>query len=67
MLLDCKHLGLGEHIDSCMADIIPTDRGSKKDTFTALSASFALDEKVLALLLNSPINNLEDLRFYFTQ
>lgn len=50
-----------------MADIIPTDKGSKKDTFTALSASVALDEKVLALLLTSPMDNLEDLRFYFTE
>ena len=28
---------------------------------------FGLDQKVLALLLASPMDNLEDLRFYFTE
>ena len=54
------------HLTVAMADTIPIDKGSKKDTFAALSLGFGLDQKVLALLLASPMDNLEDLHFYFT-
>ena len=50
-----------------MADIIPTDRGSKDRTFAALATDFNLDPKVLALFMASPMDNLEDLRFYFSE
>ena len=46
-----------------MADIIPTDKGSKDRTFAALATDFNLDPKVLALFMASPMDNLEDLRF----
>ena len=49
-----------------MADGRPTDKGTKALTFAALAKDFDLGEKVLALLLASPLDNLEDFRFYFT-
>jgi len=49
-----------------MAEITPSERGSKAATFRGLIEDFKLDEKVLALLMKSPMDNLEDLRFYFT-
>ena len=45
----------------------PTDRGNKQSTFKALADDFKMDEKVLALLMSSPMENLEDFRFYFTE
>ena len=43
----------------------PVDQGSKEATFTALSAAFKLDDRITALLLESPMENLHDFRFYF--
>ena len=48
-----------------MADNAPVDRGSKEATFAALAPDFKLDDKVRTLFLNGPMENLEDLRFYF--
>ena len=50
-----------------MVDIAPTDKSNKKQTFTALAAGFSLDEKVRDLFLASPMENLEDFRYYFTE
>jgi hypothetical protein len=49
------------------AEIIPSEKGTKEATFTCLSKDFNLDDKVLALLMASPMDNLEDFRFYFTE
>ena len=43
----------------------PVDRGSKEETFTALTADFGFHDKVTALFLKSPMENLEDFRYYF--
>ena len=48
-----------------MADIVPTQRENKKETFEALCSDFNIDVKVQELLIQSPMENLEDLRFYF--
>ena len=43
----------------------PVDQGSKEATFTALAAAFKLDGRITTLLLKSPMENLQDFRFYF--
>ncbi len=43
----------------------PVDRGSEEETFTALTADFGFHDKVGALFLKSPMENLEDFRYYF--
>ena len=43
----------------------PVNQGSKEATFTALAAAFKLDGKITALFLKSPMENLQDFRFYF--
>ena len=43
----------------------PVDRGSKEETFIALTADYGFDEKVRGLFLKSPMENLEDSRYYF--
>ena len=43
----------------------PVDQGSKEATFTALAAAFKLDDRITALFLKSPMENLQDFRFYF--
>ena len=48
-----------------MADNVPVDKGSKEATFTALAADSKFDDKVRALFLDEPMENLEDFRFYF--
>jgi hypothetical protein len=45
--------------------LIPTDRGGKEATFTALSNDFGFDNKVRDLFLKGPMENLEDFRYYF--
>ena len=52
---------------AAMADIIPTIKGSKDRTFAASATDFILDAKVLVLLMSSPMDNSEDLRFYFSE
>jgi hypothetical protein len=46
--------------------VAPIQKATKEETFTGLAADFNLDKKVLALLLASPMESLEDLRFYFS-
>ena len=43
----------------------PVDKGSKEETFTALTANFGFHDKVRDLFLKSPMENLEDFRYYF--
>jgi len=43
----------------------PADKGSKEATFTALAADFKFDDKIRALFLAGPMENLEDFRYYF--
>ena len=42
----------------------PVDQGSKEATFIALAAAFKLDDRITALFLKSPMENLLDFRFY---
>jgi hypothetical protein len=49
------------------AEIVPSEKGSKEPTFACLAKDFNLDDKVLALLMASPMDNLEDFRFYFSE
>ena len=49
------------------AEIVPSAKGSKEATFACLAKDFNLDDKVLALLMKSPMDNLEDFRFYFSE
>ena len=50
-----------------MADTVPTDKGSKEATFRSLVDDFKLDERVYGLFIASPMDTLEDLRFYFAE
>ena len=50
-----------------MVDIAPIDKSNKEPTFTALAAGFSLDDTVRDLFLASPMENLEDFRYYFTE
>ena len=50
-----------------MADPIPVEKGSKAATFGALQQNFKLDAKVLAWLIASPMETLEDFRFYWSE
>ena len=50
-----------------MAEITPVDKNSKEETFTALADSFKFDDKIKALFLDGPMENLEDFRFYFAE
>ena len=43
------------------------DRGNKEATPTALAADFTLDDKVRDLFLKSPMETLEDFRYYFAE
>ena len=47
--------------------LAPAQKGTKEETFTALCKDFTLDPKVLKLLIDSPLENLEDFRFYFAK
>ena len=48
-----------------VTEIVPVDQGSKEATFIALTAAFGLDDRIRALFLKSPMENLQDFRFYF--
>ena len=43
----------------------PVDQGSKEATFTVLTAAFGLGDGIRTLFLNGPMENLQELRFYF--
>ena len=45
-----------------MADVAPTDKGSKEETFSALAKDFNLDDRVKTLFLNGSMDNLEVFR-----
>ena len=49
-----------------MPDIVPAQRSSKTETFQALCKDFNVDNHVLKVFEDSPIENLEEFRFYFT-
>ena len=49
-----------------MAEIIPSDKGSREATFAALADDFKLDDKAKTIFLDSPIENLEDFRYHGT-
>ena len=44
----------------------PLQTGSKEVTFAALAATYGFTNKVTNLLLSSPMESLEDFRYYFT-
>ena len=48
-------------------DPMPVQKATREETFKCLVQDFALDEKVLKKLIESPIQNLEEFRFYFVQ
>lgn len=48
-----------------MAEEAPIDKGSKEETFTDLAKDFNFDDKVKDLFLKGPMQNLQDLRYYF--
>ena len=50
-----------------MAKIIPVQRETKDLTFAGLATDFKLDGKVLKLLMESEMADLEEFRFYFTE
>eukprot|EP00973_Karenia_brevis_P045788 6342261-Karenia_brevis.AAC.1 len=45
--------------------LVPAQNSSKAETFTALCHDFHIDEKVLQLFLDSPMEHLEEFPFYF--
>ena len=49
-----------------VAKIVPSEKGSKYATFACLAKDFKSDDTVLALLMASPMGNLEDFGFYFS-
>ena len=49
-----------------MPDIVPVQKASKKETFEVLCKDFKIDDHVLKVFDESPIENLEEFRFYFT-
>jgi hypothetical protein len=53
------------HSKIAMDSNAPADKGSKEETFTALTANFGFHDKVRDLFLKSPMENLEDFRYYF--
>ena len=48
-------------------EITPSEKGNKDATFACLAKDFSLDDKVLALITASPMDTLEDFRFYFAE
>ena len=50
-----------------MAPIVAVQRATKQLTFEGLATDFKLDAKVLKLLMDSEIADLEEFRFYFTE
>ena len=49
-----------------MAEVVPVQKANKKETFEALCKDFNIDNQVLKLFEESPIENLEEFRFYFS-
>ena len=49
-----------------VSDVISVQKANKKETFEALCKDFNIDNQVLKLFEDSPIENLEEFRFYFT-
>ena len=49
-----------------MPEVVPAQKASKKETFEALCKDFNIDNQVLKVFDESPIENLEEFRFYFT-
>ena len=49
------------------SNLSPLDRGSKEETFRALSRDFDFDDKVLRLFMESPMNDLRSFAFYFAE
>ena len=49
-----------------LPEVVPTEKGSKEATFTALASEFAFDDKIRQLFLDGPMVNLEDFRYYFS-
>ena len=73
-ILDCmypnQHQQSKPH--SILADLpwtakLQVTMSSKEATFAALTAEFELDEKIKALFLKGPMENLQDFCFYFTE
>ena len=52
------------HNKIAMDSNAPADKGSKEETFTVLTANFGFHDKVRDLFLKSPMENLEDFRYY---
>jgi hypothetical protein len=53
------------HSKIAMDSNAPADKGSKEETFTVLTANFGFHDRVRDLFLKSPMENLEDFRYYF--
>ena len=45
-----------------MVNNAPVEKDGKEATFTALQTDFGFDDQIKELLLNSPMENLEDFR-----
>jgi len=54
-------------IEKMAAEIVPSQKETKDATFACMAKDFNIDDKVLALLMASPMDNLEDFRYYFTE
>ncbi len=50
-----------------MASPAPVQKSTREETFAQLCKDFKLDEKVCKLILDTSIQNLEELRFYFVK
>ena len=46
---------------------VPAQKATKAETFTTLCDDFQLDKKVFLLFMNSPMESLEDFRYYFVK
>ena len=55
------------HGDPIKAETILGEKGNKEAIFKGLMDEFKLDKKVLMLFQLSPMNDLEDFRFYFAE
>jgi len=47
-------------------DKVPLQKETKQATFETLCTDFGIDDKVRQLFMDSPIENLQEFRFYFT-
>ena len=48
-----------------MGEIVPVQKDTQKATFETMCTHFSMAEEVLKLIMASPIETLEDFRFYF--